>query len=358
MLQHEHVPADLVAVVALLGVSDVAMLAPGVRATPLRIPCGFLVALFLPGYVLTAVVFPERASAPSVESSGSTGATSSSTDATRGTSHSLDGRDRLVLSVAVSLVLVMATTLLLDRTGTEITLRTTLLVLNVVVVVGAGAATVRRLRLPGDRRPRFSVGDWVTGLQNDVASFDRLDRVIGVVVLVLLLVALGGTTYTALTPGPDERSTEFYLLAKNETGSFVGKAYPDDGRSRLAVAVSNREREHVNYSVVVKRQQVASRRASGTVLREQELYRFTPSVGHGVTWRSHHSVRIPPSENRSHTRLLYLLYRGSPPAEPTRANAYRTLYLWANSSDQSSTVRPSVRRQNAPGGATPGYAPP
>lgn len=343
LLGRKRVPADLVAVVALLVVADVAILAPGVRTTPLRIPFGFLVALFLPGYVLAAAVFPERGASPSEVAE----ATADAADETA-IGRSLDGRNRLVLSVALSLVLVMATALFLDRTGVGIRLGTTLPALNAVVVVGTGAAAVRRLRLPEERRASTPIRDRAAAVRSDFATFGRFERALGVAILVLALVALGGTTYTAVTPDPDERTTEFYLLARNETGSFVGSDYPDDGRGRLGVGISNHEYERVNYTVVVERQRVANRSVDGRVLGTRELYRFEPSLAHGVTWRNHHTIRVPPSENRSHTRLLYLLYRGSPPAEPTRANAYRVLYLWMNSSDESPTTVPAHDRGTLP----------
>jgi hypothetical protein len=55
-------PADLAAALVLAAATTLAVFVPVVNETPLRVVLGLPYVLFLPGYVLIAALFPERAS--------------------------------------------------------------------------------------------------------------------------------------------------------------------------------------------------------------------------------------------------------------------------------------------------------
>ena len=57
-------PADLAAVLALVLLTNAAVLAPLIRETPLRIPLGLAFVLFVPGYAFIAALFPEAGESP------------------------------------------------------------------------------------------------------------------------------------------------------------------------------------------------------------------------------------------------------------------------------------------------------
>lgn len=78
------------------------------------------------------------------------------------------------------------------------------------------------------------------------------------------------------------------------------------------------------YTVVVALQRVENNTTQAT----QELDRFGVAVADNETWLR--QVSITPTMRGQRLRLAFLLYRGSPPAHPTVANAYRELHLWVN----------------------------
>jgi uncharacterized membrane protein len=59
-----ELPADLAAVVGLVLLTDVAVLAPLVSETPVKILLGLPLVLFLLGYALVAALFPEAGESP------------------------------------------------------------------------------------------------------------------------------------------------------------------------------------------------------------------------------------------------------------------------------------------------------
>ncbi len=72
--QLRELPADLAAVFVLVLVTNLAVLLPVVRQTPLRIVFGLPFVLFLPGYAFIAALFPEAGSGPDADADEGTGA--------------------------------------------------------------------------------------------------------------------------------------------------------------------------------------------------------------------------------------------------------------------------------------------
>lgn len=335
-LQIRHrLPRDLVGLTILLLIADISILAPVIRETPLRVPFGFLLLLFIPGYALTVVIFPEHAGAASQESEESPDAVTP-TSQNRG----LDGVERVTISIALSLVLVMLTALVLHHSGIGIRVEPALGLLNVIVVGTTVAGAVRRRRVSPNRRAGLRVQPWLAGLRAEIDSFDSIDRALSVLLVASLLFVGAGTAYTVVVPGDDETFTEFYLLDENETGALQATDYPttftvDESKS-LTVGITNQEYETVEYTVLVKLQRVERRAVSAPIIEERELHRFNATLEHGETWRKRHT--ITPRQTGTNLRVRYLLYRGTPPDSPTRANAYRRLYFWINVSEPSERV--------------------
>lgn len=332
-------PRDLAVLIGLLLVADVSILAPVIRDTPLRVPFGFLLVLFIPGYALTVVIFPDHAIAADPAAEQST-ADATRTSQTRG----LDGVERVTLSIALSVVLVMLTALGLHLSGIGIRLRPALILLNIIVVGTTGGAAVRRRQVPLDRRAGLRVRPWLGGLLAEINSFDRIDRALSVLLVVSLLFVGAGTAYTIAAPGDDETYTEFYLLAENETGALQATDYPTaftvNESESLVVGITNQEHEPVAYTVVVTLQRVERQSESAPVLEARELHRFQTRLAHGETWRKRHT--ITPRRTGTTLRIRYLLYRGTPDSM-TRPNAYRSLHLWINVTEPSKQVTYSSR---------------
>lgn len=169
-----------------------------------------------------------------------------------------------------------------------------------------------------------------------------------------------GAGLTAVGPaGPDaDGFTEFYLLEPAADGGAIAHdaVIDPDARADFLVGVENQEREPTNYTVVAQFQitdlarnerLLPAETESGTANRAasipetepavtdcRELTRFHADLAHNETRQLRHTFVPPVADNRS--RVVYLLYRGDPPANTTRGNAYRSLVVW----DQPVRERP------------------
>lgn len=321
-------PADLVAVVVLVGAANVAVFAPLVAETPLRIAFGLVLVLFVPGYALVAALFPE---------SGSSGkrAADSTTDRSRSTPvpRGIDSLERIALSFGLSVAVVPLIGLVLNFTPVGIRLVPITLCLSAFTLVATAIAAVRRRRLPEDER--FSVA-YERRLANARSALfepdSRADAALNVLLVVSLVLASASVGYATLVPRDGEEFTEFYLLTENESGGLVAADYPTNftqGEGKpLVVGVENHEGESKRYTVVVSLQRVEQRGNSTTVLEERELRRFRAQVGANETWTRTHD--LAPTMTGERLRVVYLLYQGPPPGNPDATTAYRELHLWIN----------------------------
>ena len=154
----------------------------------------------------------------------------------------------------------------------------------------------------------------------------------------------GTVTYTTVADGGGERFTEFYVLSTNETGAPIADDYPRNftagEREPLLVGVENHEDRRTGYTVVVELQRLAERGNETRVIRQRELDRFSLTLAPGESVR--HNRSVEPTMTGRDLRLTFLLYRGTPPREPTVGNAYREVHLWIDVTESRSAG--SVRR--------------
>jgi uncharacterized membrane protein len=150
--------------------------------------------------------------------------------------------------------------------------------------------------------------------------------------VVSLLLAASSVTYAVAVPKSGESFTEFYLLTENESGALVATDYPtnftEGGNKSLVVGIGNHEHRTVSYSIVVQLQRVRMTNNSTAVVERDLLHRFNTQLRENETWTRQHTVS--PSMTGDRLRLVYLLYQGAPPAQPTTENAYRETHLWVN----------------------------
>jgi uncharacterized membrane protein len=344
-------PADLAAIVLLVLATGVATLAPVVSETPLRVVLGLVFALFAPGYAFIAALFPERG--PRVEGTVATDGESERSAATLDESDeeadddraglseradprragSIDGIERVALSFGLSIAITPLIGLLLNFTPFGIRLVPIVLSIGGFTLVASAIAALRRQALPDDERFRVPYRAWVGAVRAELfAPETRLDAVLNVVLVVSLLLAISSVGYAVLVPKSGESFSEFYLLTENESGALVADDYPENftvGQSQpLTVGIGNHEHEQVDYSVVAELQRVSIRNNSTTVRESRTLDRFSRTIPANGSANWTHDVT--PTLTGERLRLTYLLYRGSPPANPTVENAYRETHLWVN----------------------------
>jgi uncharacterized membrane protein len=171
----------------------------------------------------------------------------------------------------------------------------------------------------------------------------RLDGALNVLLVASVLLAVGSVAYAVAVPPQGEQFSEFYLLTENEDGELVADGYPTEfvrGESApVVVGIGNNEYESTEYSVIVELQAVEAVDGNLTaggpnstnetrVVDRERLGELSATVDHNETWQETHD--LSPTMTGQNLRVQYLLYRGEPPAEPTRGNAYRSLHLWVD----------------------------
>lgn len=346
--QLRELPADLAAVVGLVVLTDLSVLLPVVKETPLRIVFGLAFVLFLPGYAFIAALFPEEGEGPTDSHPDTEPDDGEGGDGPEGSAAGrfsrdggIDGIERVALSFGLSIAIVPLIGLVLNFTPWGIRLVPIILSVSAFTLVATGVAAVRRWELPEEERFSVPYREWYAAGRTELLEPEtQTDAALNVLLVVSILLAVGSVGYAVAVPKQGESFTEFYLLTHNETGDLVAADYPTNftvGESKpIVVGIGNQEHEAVAYTVVVELQNVTLANNSSTVHRQAELRRFDTRVAHNETWMTNYS--ITPTFAGQELRLAFLLYRGDPPAEPTIDNAYRELHLWVNVSKSNASA--------------------
>ena len=309
---HAGFTRDLGGVVFMTTMTIIAVMAPGVRETPIRIPFAFLLVLFLPGYALVTVLFPGRR------------------DDTESPVTAIGPIERAVLACALSIVVVIFVGVTLVISPVGFTGWAMLIVLAGVTLIATVLAANRCGRLPVDQRYR-SPFEWLKRSLTGAFSGSFASTALSVV-LVVSIVAVGGiVAYDVMTP-TQTPSTDLFLLAPNGSGPPTDANYPtrltDGERQPLIVGIHNREGQPVNYTVVVVLQQLDDTGEELTTTGQIQLDRFMLRASANETVRERRAV--VPTVAGSNLRVAFLLYRGQPPNRPTTENAYREVHLMVN----------------------------
>lgn len=304
---------DLLAVVVLVLVADLVFLTdPAVPVA--RVVLATLTVFLLPGYALIAVLFPRR--------SGADGANRL---------RRIDGIERLVLSVATSIVL--GPLVILGVNFTPFGLEPVPIVVSLSATTGTLAllAAWRRSGLPSDQRYRVPIRRWVAGLRGRTDG-GLVATVATVVVVVGLALSTAGVVWAIYERPPGETLTEFYVVTESEEwpGTQMGP-YPETltvgETTTLVVGVGNHEHASQEYTVVTSLQRVDTEAMTTTSYRELDRT-STPVLAHGQNWTT--PVAITPTTAGDELRLTFALFRGEAPQDPAEEPAYREVHIWVD----------------------------
>jgi len=319
---------DLVSVVAvtLLTVAPTFVLGEQGVWEVLRVPLGFSLVFFLPGYALTAALHPGRGpeeqwQGPSDERG--VGGPGPSTI------------ERSVLSVGLSVGTVPLVSLVWNFSPQGIGIQRILGSLTAVVVAAAAVAAYRRFRLDTELRFRVPFGRLATDLREGLEGSTDRQTGVNVVIAFLVVFAVVSVGAAVALPKDGERYTELYLLSEDpESGDFTANGYPTNfttGESRdLYVGIGNREAETTTYTVVVKLQRLETSDGERTVVEETTLNRFEATVEPGRREQIRRTITPDSAVTGDDLRLAFLLYEGPPPSDPTTTNAYREVHVWVD----------------------------
>lgn len=279
---------------------------------------------FLPGYAVVATLFPRR---PGYSDSPATRA-------------EIDWYERCVLSATVSLTIAVLTGIVLDATIWPIVLSNIVNVITGVTIVGAIGGVIRRFRLAPDERFSFR-RDVLAGMPGPrTVRPHRLATPANIAVVLAVLITVGSVVAVTAMPRDGETDTDVGILTLNDDDELQAEDYPrqiPQGEQRqLVLSIQNREHETVNYTAIVELDRVSE---TGEVLEAVELTRFRQSMNHSETEHIEHAVE--PTFSGERLRLTYLVYRGTPPADPSVDTAYREVHLWISVPESEAIERMS-----------------
>lgn len=263
---------DIMTVLALTVLAVIFITVPPLDATPVRTVLGLALVLFLPGYALTAALFPSESR--------------------------LTGIERIAFSFGLSIAVTPLIGLALNYTPWGIDKAPVLLAVSILTVVCSLVALARSV--PEESKPKK---------KNDTEAETRtgtLDKALTIILALSIIASVAVLVYVIITPKQGERFTEFYILGPG------GKAdgYPTDltvgANGTVIIGVVNHEYAPVEYKLQV-------------VLDGSELTRKDILLEHNQTYLQNYS--FTPRQNGTQ-KLQFLLYKNGI-QEP-----YRTLHLW------------------------------
>lgn len=316
------IPYDLVAVLMLTIAVGGILYSPQFAEGPVRAALALAFLLFLPGYVVVAVLFPEGRNE---EVSPAVG---------RDWGH-IDLAERIVLSFASSVALVIMTGFIIGITS-GINEESVFTSLGSITVIGALIAIIRRQQVPPDER--FELGPDMRGIsQNLFGGTTAGQKLLNGVFVFCILLAILSLSYGhgPLAYQQDEGLTEFYLLPDGVGDELAPSDYTTSmeagDETQFTTVVHNDEGEPVTYTMFVLLQQTDGE--NGSVIRSEQLHQEQVRLEQNETRRISHGVT--PTLEGENLRLAYLLYREEP-SEPTAEDAYREIHLWVDVTEPGS----------------------
>src|SRR2546427_3652198 len=212
---------DVLFAVAAMCILALAVIA-GTGEGPLRFALALLFVLFLPGYAITATVFPRGGE--------------------------MDWIERIGLSVGVSLAVVPLLGLVLSLTPAGVRIEPIVAALLLVTLGMTVVAYEQRMALLQEDRLSLSINLEVPRWRD----LSIVDRALALGVAAALVLGAGGLVYAFGTAPQGVGFTEFFLLDSNGGITSYPTRLNASQEAAVTLVVTNHERREVNYSFVVR----------------------------------------------------------------------------------------------------------
>jgi len=309
---------DLKILYVWLGLTVVSIFVPPLNESPFRVIIALPVAIFIPGYCLTAALFPGK--------------------------KDIDGIERIALSIGLSIMVVPLIGLWLNYTIWGIRLTPLIIVLIIFTVLMAQIAQYRRFLLPEEERFSVLFDKTIQEIKDSSASQKDvpLSRAFRVIIIVALIASVGTTIGVILIPKTGERFTEFYILGQNGTAADYPTNIIEGSSEQVIIGIDNHEYQNTNYIVEMWLTNITFNTTTNTTIvsRMERLDRFSLRLQHNVFYQEPHRFTAPAT---GFNKLTFLLFKDTAPPDQVMGyerinSSYRNLQLWV-------TVRPPIELQ-------------
>jgi uncharacterized membrane protein len=240
----------------------------------LRIILGLPFVLFVPGYTLIAALFPRKSS--------------------------LDGIQRLALSLGLSIAIVPLIGLILNYTS-GITPNSIIVSVTGFIVTMSAIAWFKLRKLPDSEQviiivPRFS---W--------KERSHLDKTLSIILVFVILGAMGTVIYTIAKPKTGELFTEFYILDSYGAAENYPTTINLGDTSNLTMGIVNYEGVETTYHAEVMIDGALNNTIGPFTLQPEEKYE--------------NIVSLKPQKTGDNQKIEFLLFKNG------QIDAYRELHF-------------------------------
>lgn len=187
----------------------------------LRIILSIPLIIFIPGYILVYVLFPAR-----IEKV-------------------FDIVDRIALGIGISIAIVPLFGIFLYYTRLGLTLLPLILLLESFILIMGSIAVIRWYQTPAEKR---YIPNITLTLPKDETRFDKT---LTLILIICILIAASLAIYAVLTPKPEERFTDFYVLAADHQAYNYPMNLSVGENATVILGVVNHEQTTMNYSIEV-----------------------------------------------------------------------------------------------------------
>ncbi|HWR24773.1 MAG TPA: DUF1616 domain-containing protein [Methanosarcina sp.] len=290
MTGNQKFPSDLLLVAGLVILTDIFVLIPAFSGSFIRIVFGLPFVIFLPGYALIAMLFPDK-----------TG---------------LEGMERVALSIGMSVAVVPLIGLALNFTPWGIKEIPLLVSLSLFILLMSAIAYFRRKQLPED-------GVFEVPLKKSVLSLlsgflekpeSKTEGNFRLLLVLSFLILIGIVAYISLMPQEKEPFTKFYMLGPERMANNYKTDYIKGESGTYIIGIVNKEHRTVDYTMEAKLEN-----QSLPLPENMQHIRLADNT----TFEE--PLEISPSVEGNNMKLQFLLFKDSEKNVP-----YRDLRLWIN----------------------------
>jgi uncharacterized membrane protein len=294
MAGNRKFPSDLLLVAGLVIITDIFVLIPVLNETFIRTAFSLPLVLFLPGYALIAMLFPEK--------------------------NGLEAMERIALSVGMSVAVVPLIGLALNFTPWGILEIPLLVSVSLFTLFMCGLAQMRRIRLPEDKRFEVSFTNSSLFLAAEFLEKpeSKTENTLRIFLALSFLVLIGTATYITLVPQENEAFTEFYILGPERMAENYKTEYIQGESGTYIIGITNNEYQTMNYTMEIRLE-------NKSLPLPENLQNI--KLDHNSTLEE--PFEITPSIEGKDMQLEFLLFN-----ETEKNIPYRDLRLWINVTEE------------------------
>jgi len=301
-------PTDLALALAWLTAAILAVFAPILNESPVRIVLALPVVLFLPGYALIGALFPKK--------------------------DDIDMLERFALSVGLSIAVVPLIGLALNYTPFGIRLAPVLVCVSLFTFAMVLVAHYRRARCRPAERFHVPFSGMALEVRKEfpLNRGSNTDRILNAVLVIAILFAIGTTIFVIAVPKPGEHFTEFYILGEKQKAAdypdriSTGTEYP------LYIGVGNHEYRTVTYTIEVygMTMELDNESTTSRIVAMDPLWQHPLTLAHNETAIVPYGLSV---NDTGYNRIEFLLFNETVPGPDVTGGdrlsaSVRDLHLW------------------------------